>query len=195
MAKHKAATEITIAQEEQSAFAAMVFKYKWPALTTLAVASAAILYVQSASEAATESKRAEWGQLFEASSSDDPIVALEEFTAQNPEGAAAASAFMNQALLHLDDGDYEGATEALMSARATGPALLASLEFPIGEDDAGQSLIAHLAASVESGDKETAAKAVELLYDAALVTGGFAVESPREFAGRIYAMIESAVAK
>ena len=109
MAKHKAATEITIAQEEQSAFAAMVFKYKWPALTTLAVASAAILYVQSASEAATESKRAEWGQLFEASSSDDPIVALEEFTAQNPEGAAAASAFMNQALLHLDEaGGGEG---------------------------------------------------------------------------------------
>ena len=61
MAKHKAATEITIAQEEQSAFATLVFKYKWPALSALAVGAAAVLYTQSASQAATESERAVWG--------------------------------------------------------------------------------------------------------------------------------------
>jgi heat shock protein 90kDa beta len=36
-------------------------------------------------------------------------------------------------------------------------------------------------------------RAVELLYDAALVTSGFAVESPREFASRIFDMIGLAV--
>ena len=36
-------------------------------------------------------------------------------------------------------------------------------------------------------------KAVELLYDAALVTSGFTVESPREFASRIFDMIGLAV--
>ena len=43
--------------------------------------------------------------------------------------------------------------------------------------------------------KEAAVAAVELLYDAALVTSGFAVESPKAFAGRIYSMIEAAVDK
>jgi cyclophilin family peptidyl-prolyl cis-trans isomerase len=204
MAKHKAATEITIAQEEQSAFAAMVFKYKWPALTTLAVASAAILYVQSASEAATESQRAEWGQLYEASSSDDPIVALEEFTAQNAEGAAAASAFMNQALLHLDDGDYDGATASLMSARAIAPAFLASLEFPIGAEDAGQSLIAHLAASVESEASWTkehpyilenpplpeGSPRVELTTDLGTIVLGLDMESAPGHAGNFITLVK-----
>ena len=40
---------------------------------------------------------------------------------------------------------------------------------------------------------EAARAAVELLYDAALVTSGFAVESPKAFAGRIYEMIGAAV--
>ncbi|MDG1049769.1 MAG: peptidylprolyl isomerase [Planctomycetota bacterium] len=149
MAKHKAATEITIAQEEQSAFAATVFKYKWPGLSVLAVCAAAVLYVQSSSQAATESKRAEWGALYEAQTADDNLAALEQFTAQNSNGNVAAWAYVNQALLRLDDGDYDEAMAALESARAIAPAVLASLQFPIGAEDSGQSLVAHLAASVE----------------------------------------------
>ena len=42
---------------------------------------------------------------------------------------------------------------------------------------------------------EAARAAVELLFDAALVTSGFAVESPKAFAGRIYEMIGKAVEK
>lgn len=149
MAKHKAATEVTIAQEEQSPFAETVLKYKWPALTALAVAAAAILYVQSASEAAAESQRAEWGALYEAQTADNNLAALEQLTAEAPESEVAAWAYVTQALLRLDRAEYEEATAALQQARAIGPDVLARLEFPIGEDDAGQSLIAHLAASVE----------------------------------------------
>ena len=45
-----------------------------------------------------------------------------------------------------------------------------------------------------SQDADGGAKAgLELLYDAALITGGFPVESPKDFAGRIYAMVGAAV--
>ena len=59
------------------------------------------------------------------------------------------------AILHPADGEARRPRhrcEAFrrQQARAIGPDVLARLEFPIGEDDAGQSLIAHLAASVES---------------------------------------------
>ena len=150
MAKHKAATEITIAQEEQSGFAQAVFRYKWPALTALAVGAAAILYVQSSTEAATESARAEWGKLYDAQSSDDRKAALTQATSDISDPEVRAWAYLNKALIQLDDGEYDGAIESLTQARASGPAVLASLEFPIGPDDTGQSLIAHLAASVES---------------------------------------------
>ena len=46
----------------------------------------------------------------------------------------------------------------------------------------------------KSGEFDAAGqRAVELLYDAALVTSGFTVESPREFASRIFDMIGLAV--
>jgi heat shock protein beta len=85
--------------------------------------------------------------------------------------------------------------ERMMRAQALGDAKAA--EYMRGrktlEVNAGHPVIRALAASVAGGDTDKAAKAVELLFDAALVTGGFAVDSPREFAGRIYDMIESAV--
>ena len=148
MAKHKAATEITIAQEEQSAFATLVFKYKWPALSALAVGAAAVLYTQSASQAATESERAVWGQLYEASTADDPQAALEALTAQDTEGVVAAWAYVDLARTHLQDSEYEAAIAAIQSAQALSPALLSSLEFPIGPDGSGQSILDHLEASV-----------------------------------------------
>ena len=148
MAKHKAATEITIAQEEQSAFATLVFKYKWPALSVLAVSAAAILYTQSATQAATESERAVWGELYAAKGADDRVVALEQLTTEVPDGTVPAWAYMDLALTHLQARDYEAATAAIQSAQALSPALLGSLEFPIGPDGSGQSLLAHLEASV-----------------------------------------------
>ncbi|MDG1491077.1 MAG: peptidylprolyl isomerase [Planctomycetota bacterium] len=148
MAKHKAATEITIAQEEQSAFATLVFKYKWPALSVLAVASAAVLYTQSASQAATESDRAVWGELYEANTSDDRVATLEALTAKNPSATVSAWAYMDLAQTHLLKREYGEATVALQSAQELSPALLGALEFPIGPDGSGQSLLAHLEASV-----------------------------------------------
>ena len=87
--------------------------------------------------------------------------------------------------------------ERVMRSQALGDARAA--EYMRGtrtlEVNAGHEVVKALADAVARGDTETAASAVELLYDAALVTGGFAVESPRDFAGRIYSMIGAAVAK
>jgi heat shock protein beta len=62
-----------------------------------------------------------------------------------------------------------------------------------------RGLAAAVVAAPEAADPpaatEAARAAVELLYDAALVTSGFAVESPKAFAGRIYEMIGAAVKK
>lgn len=148
MAKHKAATEVTIAQEEKSGFAEAVFRYKWPALTALAVAAAAILYVQSASEAATESARAEWSKLYDAQNEDDKLAALSQATGSMEDPQVRAWAYLNMALLQLDEGDYEGASASLELARQSAPEVLATLQFPIGPDDTNETLIDHLARSV-----------------------------------------------
>ena len=87
--------------------------------------------------------------------------------------------------------------ERVMRSQALGDARAA--EYMRGkrtlEVNAGHDVVKALADAVARGDTDTAASAVELLYDAALVTGGFAVESPRDFAGRIYDMIATAVKK
>ena len=62
------------------------------------------------------------------------------------------------------------------------------------EVNAEHPVVTALAARVAAGDADGGAKAgLELLYDAALITGGFPVESPKDFAGRIYAMVGAAV--
>ena len=66
MAKHKAATEITIIQEERSAFAETVDRYKWHGLGLLVVLSALIVWRQRAGVAAVKVERADWAEFYNA---------------------------------------------------------------------------------------------------------------------------------
>jgi heat shock protein beta len=95
--------------------------------------------------------------------------------------------------------------ERVMKAQALGDA--AAAEYMKGkktlEVNPDHPVIKGLAAAVAGAPSaadpaaatDAARSAVELLYDAALVTSGFAVESPKAFAGRIYDMIGAAVKK
>lgn len=55
-------------------------------------------------------------------------------------------------------------------------------------------IVAGLAEAL-ANERDAATATTELLYETALITSGFAVDSPRDFAARIYDMIGLAVAK
>jgi len=77
MAQHKAATEITLVQEERSKFAEVVDAYKWHAAGVLVVVSGVILFQVNRSRSAVEGRRAEWNAIYEAMiDPDDRAAAL-----------------------------------------------------------------------------------------------------------------------
>lgn len=77
MAQHKAATEITLVQEERSKFAQTVDAYKWHAAGVLVVVSGVILFQANQAKSEVESRRAEWNTVYEAMMDpEDRAVAL-----------------------------------------------------------------------------------------------------------------------
>ncbi|MEM9379831.1 MAG: peptidylprolyl isomerase [Planctomycetota bacterium] len=144
MAKHKAATQITIAQEERSAFATFVDRYKWHGAVALAVVAGAILWSQRSSNIAVEANRADWDKLYEARGADDPITALAQAALDIERPDVAAWARVGQAMALVDDRAYDDAQTALAFTTESGSAILNKLTFPIGADGAEQTLLDHV---------------------------------------------------
>lgn len=153
MAKHKAATEITIIQEERSAFAELVDRYKWHGLGVLLVLGAVIFWRASSSTKAVEADRAAWVPLHESlskqgASIEDTIAALGK-TAGSGDPVVKSVANIIQAGLLAEEDDFNGAAEALTFATENAPALLKTLEVPAGPDGENMSILASLSAAVE----------------------------------------------
>lgn len=148
MAKHKAATEITIAQEERSAFAQFVDRYKWHGLAVLVLGAAVILWMQSSSEAAVEKNRADWERLYDARTSDEGAPALARAASQIERADIAAWARLDQAKVLIDEREYAEAEAVLAQNVNTGHALLTSVTFPVGEDGAEDTLLNHMSTRV-----------------------------------------------
>ncbi|MEL6907015.1 MAG: hypothetical protein AAFP22_16520, partial [Planctomycetota bacterium] len=149
MAKHKAATEITIVQEERSAFQQWVDRYKWPALGLLAAVSAVILFRTNQAQSALESDRAAWGELHEARTGALPGERASSLmsAADRLEGPLASWALFeaagNQAFGGKQD-DVEAARAAFVRATSGDQVhpLLEKIEFPVGLDGAESTLSA-----------------------------------------------------
>ncbi|MEM6671227.1 MAG: peptidylprolyl isomerase [Planctomycetota bacterium] len=144
MAKHKAATEISFAQEERSAFAVFVDRYKWHGLLLLGLISAVIIWRQSSSNAAVESLRSDWSQLYRAQTADAKASDLAAAAKQIERPSIAAWARVNQAAVLVDDREYSDAEQVLAQTMQSGPAILTSVQFPIGPDGSEQTLVDHL---------------------------------------------------
>lgn len=150
MAKHKAATEITIAQEERSAFAAFTDRYKWHGLAVLAAIGMGILWQQRASNEAVESNRSDWARLYAAQLSDDVVTSLASAVRDIERSDVTVWAQIGQTLALVDDRAYPDAVQVLSQAIPNSPDLLTRVTFPVGPDGAEQTLMEHLTASLEA---------------------------------------------
>lgn len=139
MAKHKAATEITIVQEERSAFADFVDQYKWHGMGLLVAVSAGILWMQQRASAEVEAQRGDWAALYEAGQEEDAAAALGDVATSVAQPRVGAWAKVQQAFALANDGQYSEAEQALAQAGDAEP-LLASLQLPLGEDGQGITL-------------------------------------------------------
>ncbi len=152
MAKHKAATEITIIQEERSAFAEFVDSYKWHGLGLLAVIAAAIIYMQRSGEAKVDAVRADWEQLFDARSTggDDLAGSLASASRAIKDPAISSWVKVFQTAVEVGDREFSDATSTLSSAREHASPLLTKLAFPVGKDGASATLLDHMTSRIEA---------------------------------------------
>lgn len=151
MAKHKAATEITIVQEERSAFAELVDRYKWHGAAVLVVVAAVVLWLQRAGQAAIQEERADWAALYEAqSSTDDPAVAFGEAIKDIDDPSVAAWAVVEKARVEAGEREFEAAKGTLVNLGERGSALLKTVKFPVGPDGQAQTLYASMLGRVEA---------------------------------------------
>lgn len=135
MAKHKAATEITIIQEERSAFAETVDRYKWHGLGLLVIVSAFIVWRQRAGVAAVKVERADWAEFYNAQNGDGDISeSLAEAITRIKDPSVASWAGMEKTIRQVDERAYSDAEEALSQARNNGSAILTGMTFPVGKD-------------------------------------------------------------
>ncbi len=154
MAKHKAATEISIAQEERSAFAEFVDQYKWIGLGLLAVISAGILWKSKAKQAATAEQRGDWKVLYAATTADDAGAAtVAEAAKKINEPSVAAIARVTQAAFLTNDREYADAEQALAQALDDAPAIFSKIKFPIGADGEESTLLKKMESSIASEGK------------------------------------------
>ena len=141
MAKHKAATEITIIQEERSAFAETVDRYKWHGLGLLVILSAFIVWRQRAGEAAVKVERADWAEFYDAQNGQDDVTeALAEAITRIQDSSVASWAGMEKTIRQTGDRSFEAAEEALSQARNNGSAILTKMTFPVGSDGTEETL-------------------------------------------------------
>ena len=141
MAKHKAATEITIIQEERSAFAETVDRYKWHGLGLLVIISAFIVWRQRAGEAAVKVERADWAEFYEAQNGQDDVSeALAEAITRIKDPSVASWAGMEKTIRQAGDRSFGAAEEALSQARNNGSAILTKMTFPVGSEGTEETL-------------------------------------------------------
>ncbi|MEM8711765.1 MAG: peptidylprolyl isomerase, partial [Planctomycetota bacterium] len=135
MAKHKAATEISIAQEERSAFAEFVDQYKWIGLGAIFAIGAVIVWKSRSSEAAVAEKRADWSALYSAmSDTDGGAEAIAEAAKKIKQPSVAAVARISQAAMLSEEREYANAEQALAQALKDAPAIFSKVKFPVGPD-------------------------------------------------------------
>ena len=153
MAKHKAATEISIAQEERSAFAEFVDQYKWIGLGLLAVVSAGILWKSKASEAAITEQRADWKDLYTATSNPDATAdTVAEAAKKIKEPSVAAIARLTQAAILSSEREYGDAEQALGLALDDAPAIFSKTKFPLGPEGEEVTLLKQMQSSIANED-------------------------------------------
>lgn len=172
MAKHKAATEITIVTEERSAFAQLVDRYKVHFAVGAIALTAAILFVQSRGHAAESEDRAQWDGLYTAlggqargmmpSVQDLDPEALQRAAAELGNKPAAGWARLLAALGHAEAGDFADAREVALQLKNSGSELLTSFTLPIGKDGKEMTLAEHVEASIRA--TESFRTANERLY-------------------------------
>jgi cyclophilin family peptidyl-prolyl cis-trans isomerase len=149
MAKHKAATEISIAQEERSAFADFVDQYKWIGLGLLAVVAAIILWKSKAGEAALAEQREDWNTLYAALTGEDASAeTVAEAAKKIKEPSVAAIARINQAAILSGDRKYQEGKDTLGFALTNAPAIFSKVKFPVGPDGEEISLLKKMQTSI-----------------------------------------------
>lgn len=151
MAKHKAATEITIIQEERSAFAETVDKYKWHGIAAMVVIGAIIVWRQRAGVAAVQFERADWAELYKAQiTTDGRGDALDAAIKNITDRTVASWANVDKAMLQIEDRDFGAAASSISQAAGEGADILTKMTFPIGEDGAEATLAASMEARIKA---------------------------------------------
>lgn len=148
MAKHKAATEITIAQEERSAFADVVDQYKWIGIGIIAAISAVVLWSNRSSNQAVATNRGDWEELWSAGRADEPAEAFLQASSEITSAPVASLAHMNRALALASDRKYEDANQAVGQAKDA-PALFTEVAFPVEQDGESKPLLSQLRESLD----------------------------------------------
>lgn len=160
MAKHKAATEITIVTEERSALAQYVDRYKFHFIAAALAVTAAILFLQSRSHASVQEDRAQWEPVYEALGGNafgvQPYAqeldaeALQRAASKVADKPAASWARMLAAYALADEDSFKNASEAATQLGNSGDGLLTKLKLPLGKDGAEVSLAENLKASISA---------------------------------------------
>ena len=154
MAKHKAATEITIVTEERSAFAQLVDRYKFHFIAVALASAAGIIFLQSRKLASVDEDRAQWSSLYRAlgssfqgaqpTSAELDADALQRAAAELSGKPAADWARMLSAIAYAEDAKFSDASEIALQLGNSGSKLLTAFPLPLGKDGAEAPLAAHL---------------------------------------------------
>ena len=153
MAKHKAATEITIIQEERSGFAELVDRYKWHGLGLMIALGAVIFWRASSESSAVEQDRAAWAPLHKAfakqgATTKETIAAINQTTSSGDDVVKSVANLLQAGLL-ASEGEFEDAGTAVDFASQTAPAFLKTLKVPAGENGEEQTILSSLTGALE----------------------------------------------
>lgn len=158
MAQHKAATDITLVQEERSKFAETVDAYKWHAAGVLVVVSGVILFQVNRAQSAVEGRRADWNAVYEAMVDPDDRAAALGRAADEVDGSLISWVQYFRAGILAAGGDPDDVKEAksIAATAASGDSVhpvLDQLKFSYDADgeamSPGRAMEARLAAEVQ----------------------------------------------
>lgn len=154
MAKHKAATQVTIVQEEKSAFGVLVDRF-WKPVAAAGVAGAGlIVFMQYSQAKETEAVASRWDALGEAMVVDftgqlqgeaaDLSAALEGLEG-TPPGSWGLVALVKS---HAEAREYDEALGVLAKVRAEGLPIFTEQLFPLGASGSPVTLADHLETTI-----------------------------------------------
>lgn len=160
MAKHKAATEITIVNEERSAFAQFVDRYKFHFIGGALAVTAAIVFFETRGQASVREDQAPWDTLYAAlgGKTTGARASLQELDAEplqraatDLDGKAAADwARLLAAYAYAEDDEFSKAREAAVQVANSSNKLLTGMTFPLGKDGQEETLAQHLKTGIEA---------------------------------------------